>query len=174
MLKMTESSNIELQVCYLGLGSNLGNKLLNVKNAIDALNDIPETKVLARSSFYRSEPWGYKQQDWFVNAVVSVLTSLTPEQLLRATKSLERHLGCKPKSHRWGPRLIDIDILLFGNRIINTPELKIPHPYLTERLFFLVPLLQIAPAATLPLSNEPLHKFVSLLKDEPQPVILEE
>ncbi|MCX7766872.1 MAG: 2-amino-4-hydroxy-6-hydroxymethyldihydropteridine diphosphokinase [Candidatus Sumerlaeia bacterium] len=171
---MSESTNNELKVCYLGVGSNLGNKLLNVKNAIAGLNDIPQTKLLARSSFYRSEPWGYKHQDWFVNAVVSILTSLTPVQLLSATKSLERHLGCKPKSHRWGPRLIDIDILLYGNEIIDTPELKIPHPFLTARLFFLVPLLQIAPAITLPLSNEPLQKFVSLLKDEPQPVILED
>lgn len=171
---MSAESQNELQVVYLGLGSNIGNKLLNIKNAIEELNNLPETKVIARSSFYRSEPWGFKNQDWFVNAVVAVLTQLSPEQLLKESKRLEKEMGCKPKKHRWGPRLIDIDILLYGGEIVDTPELKIPHPYLTERLFFLAPLLQIAPAATLPPHSQPLQSFADKLKNSQLLVVLEE
>ncbi|MCD6384825.1 2-amino-4-hydroxy-6-hydroxymethyldihydropteridine diphosphokinase [Candidatus Sumerlaeota bacterium] len=171
---MPEQNAEELQVAYLGLGSNMGNKLLNVKQAIELINDLPSTNVIARAHLYRSDPWGFKQQEWFVNTVIAVLTRLTPLQLLKEIKAIEKQLGRKPASVRWGPRVIDIDILLFGQKVIDTPELKVPHQYLTERLFFLKPLMDIAPAVTLPTTAEPLSAYAEELSDQQYLVLLEE
>lgn len=169
-----QSTTEELQIAYLGLGSNTGNKLLNVKQAIELINELPETNVIARAPLYRSEPWGFKPQDWFVNTVIAVATRLTPLQLLKEIKSIEKQLGRKPTSLRWGPRIIDIDILLFGQKVIDSPELKVPHQYLTERLFFLKPLLDIAPAAVLPTTGELLSLYAEQLSDKQYLALLEE
>jgi 2-amino-4-hydroxy-6-hydroxymethyldihydropteridine diphosphokinase len=127
---------------YLALGSNLGNRLANLKNAISNLP--PQMDVMKRSPVYETPPWGYADQPPFLNQCVMAETYLEPESLLGHVKRLETALGREP-SFENGPRLIDIDILFYDDLILNTPPLVIPHPRLHTRGFVLVPLNDIAP-----------------------------
>jgi 2-amino-4-hydroxy-6-hydroxymethyldihydropteridine diphosphokinase len=130
---------------FIGLGTNLGADLeRNLREAIEALGRLPDTHVVQVSSFLRSAPWGVTDQPPFLNAVVEIHTRLEPVPLLQALKSLETELGRVP-TYRWGPRLIDFDIILYGTRVVDLPELKIPHPHYRERDFVLQPLAEIAP-----------------------------
>jgi 2-amino-4-hydroxy-6-hydroxymethyldihydropteridine diphosphokinase len=129
-------------IVYLALGSNMGNRLANLKAAIN--NMTPQMTVKKKSSVYETPPWGFKEQDAFLNQVIKVKTSLAPEPLLRHLKRLEAALGRVPNFQN-GPRLIDIDILFFDGMIIDTPPLVVPHPRLHERAFVLAPLAEIAP-----------------------------
>lgn len=131
-------------LAYLGLGSNLGQREENVRRAVAALSSSPGVQVRGLSSLYETEPVGYAEQGWFINAVVEVSTTLEPRQLLGLVKKVEGQLGRKP-SPRWGPRHIDIDILLYGEAQASSPELTIPHPRLRERLFVLLPLQELCP-----------------------------
>lgn len=140
------------ELVVLGLGSNVGTtelKLQVLRNTVAAIDALDSTRVSARSSVYQNPPWGYEQQDDFLNAAVSIHTTLNPLDLLHHLKTIEKNLGRQP-TFRWGPRLIDIDIILYGNRTVHLPELVIPHPHFLERPFVLVPLLEAAPDATLP------------------------
>ncbi|GEM_PF-585742 len=126
---------------YLSLGTNLGNRERNLQAAIAAL--APAVRVLAASSVYETAPWGFDDQPDFLNQVIQAETDLSPTELLRFLKDLESELGRQP-TFRYGPRLIDLDILFYDDLILNTPELTIPHPRLHERAFVLVPLAEIA------------------------------
>src|SRR5437016_1990240 len=128
---------------YLSLGSNLGDRAANLKAAIAAL---PSANLGVRkvSAFYETEPVDYLDQPWFLNCVVEGETDSQPIDLLRALRAIESQLGSK-KAFAKGPRLLDIDILLFGDQSIVTPELQIPHPRMVERKFVLAPLAEIAP-----------------------------
>lgn len=128
---------------YLSLGSNLGDRAANLRAAITAL---PSANLHVRkvSSFYETEPVDYLDQPWFLNCVVEGATDSQPIDLLRALRAIEAQLGSK-KSFAKGPRLLDIDILLFGDQSIVTPELQIPHPRMLDRKFVLAPLAEIAP-----------------------------
>jgi 2-amino-4-hydroxy-6-hydroxymethyldihydropteridine diphosphokinase len=126
---------------YLALGSNLGDRPANLSNAIQALS--PTVNLVALSTVYETPPWGYLDQPPFLNQVVCGETNLEPLLLLRYLKQLEVDLGRVP-GVRYGPRLIDLDILLYADRILETPELTIPHPHLAERAFVLVPLVELA------------------------------
>jgi len=128
---------------YLSLGSNLGDRAANLKAAIAAL---PSASLHVRrvSSFYETEPVDYLDQPWFLNCVVEGETDSRPIELLQALRAIESHLGSK-KVFAKGPRLLDIDILLFGDLSLDTPELQIPHPRMFERKFVLAPLAEIAP-----------------------------
>jgi len=130
----------------IGLGSNIGDKAGNIDRALAALDAIPGIRVTARSRYYRTAPWGVTDQDWFVNACALVETTLSPRALLDACLAIEAELGRK-RLERWGPRLIDLDILFFGEETIDQPGLTVPHPHLLERAFVLVPLADIAPEA---------------------------
>lgn len=146
---------------YIGLGSNLSDPVRQVTDAIGCLNDIPETTVVTASSLYASCPMGPQNQPDFINAVAQVRTGLTPHALLSALLGVERRQGRnRPRPHRhlthrgeqqvqntihWGPRVIDLDLLLFGDETVKTENLTIPHPGLFERDFVIVPLLEIAP-----------------------------
>lgn len=132
---------MEEHVVYLALGSNLGNRLANLKEAIAALP--PQMEVKARSSVYETQPWGYEDQEKFLNQAVRVETYLKPEPLLKHLKRLEVALGRKPTFQN-GPRLIDIDILFYDDLVLYSPALMIPHPHMHERGFVLVPLMDIA------------------------------
>ncbi len=136
-------------VAYLGLGSNLGDSLNTISTAIAALDALADSRVVACSQAYHSTPWGVVDQPDFINAVVALETRLTPLQLLAQTQALEKNLGRQP-SRRWGERVIDIDILLYGHHWLNTPDLTIPHPWLSQRAFVLQPLLEIAPDIYVP------------------------
>ena len=133
---------------YLSLGSNVGNRSDNLKRAISALPDAG-VKVTRVSSFYETEPVDFLQQDWFVNCAVQAETNLAPLGLLHALRAIETQLGSKKLVPK-GPRLLDIDILLYANEILEMPELQIPHPRMHQRRFVLVPLNEIAPGALHP------------------------
>jgi 2-amino-4-hydroxy-6-hydroxymethyldihydropteridine diphosphokinase len=131
------------KIVYLSLGSNLGKPQENLRVAIERLKSAG-IDALRVSSFYRTEPVEYRQQPWFVNCVVEAATEKMPMQLLKATQALEREMGRKRVAPK-GPRIIDIDILLYGNVIMRTETLTIPHPALSGRRFVLVPLRELAP-----------------------------
>jgi len=133
---------------YLSLGSNLGDRAANLRAAIAALPSA-NFNVQKVSSFYETEPVDYLDQPWFLNCVVAGETDSQPIDLLRSLRAIESQLGSK-KAFAKGPRLLDIDILLFGNQSLDTSELQIPHPRMLERKFVLAPLAEIAPQLKLP------------------------
>ena len=126
---------------YIALGTNLGERLDNLRAAITAL--APDVTLLAKSHVYETPPWGVTDQPAFLNMVVKAETDLEPDATLKYLKQIEAELG-REKSVRWGPRLIDLDILFYDDLVINTPPLIIPHPRLHERAFVLVPLADVA------------------------------
>lgn len=128
--------------CYLGLGSNIGNREQYLLDSIFLLKSHKEIIVKDVSSFYETEPYGYIKQEKFLNAVILIQTSLEPEELLKVNNSIEKELDRK-RIIRWGPRTIDIDILLYGNEEVNQDNLIIPHKELFKRAFVLVPLCEI-------------------------------
>lgn len=141
---MDISDRIEkMERAYLLLGTNLGNLKQNLKNALASLekNDI---KILKISKIYRTKPWGKADQPDFLNMAVEVETSFSPQELLKILKGIEQKLK-REKNEKWGPRIIDIDILFYGNRRINESDLIIPHPYFFERNFAIIPMADIAP-----------------------------
>jgi 2-amino-4-hydroxy-6-hydroxymethyldihydropteridine diphosphokinase len=127
---------------YIALGTNLGDRLANLRLAIESMP--PEIIVLAESHVYETPPWGYENQPAFLNMVIKAETSLEPEALLIYLKQIEVELG-REQNFRWGPRLIDLDILFYDDLVLDSPPLVIPHPRLHERAFVLVPLMDIAP-----------------------------
>jgi len=135
---------------WLALGSNLADPLQQVQNALDALAAIPQTRVVAVSSFYRTPPYGPQDQPDYLNAVVELATALQPDALLDHTQRVEQEQGRVRKDHRWGPRTLDLDILLFDRQTLTSDRLTVPHYDMHNRAFMLVPLLEIAPAITLP------------------------
>lgn len=127
---------------YLGLGSNLGDRAGYLRQALVLL---AETVVVTTvSSLYETAPWGLREQPPFLNAACEIRTALEPHELLRAAQRIEAALG-RERRQRWGPRTLDVDILLYGDRIVETEALTIPHPLLAERAFVLAPLAEIAP-----------------------------
>ena len=147
---------------YLGLGSNLGDKKTNVTTALEMLYKNPLIEVLKISSFYETEPIGFKEQDWFLNVVVKVETSVEPYKLLSFCQAIEDHLQRK-RLIRWGPRTMDVDVLLYENFSSEDPILTIPHPRMTERAFVLVPLEEIEP--DLEIKGQRIGEFLNKLED---------
>lgn len=131
-----------VSTAYIGIGSNLGNPTVNCKDAITALDALPETAVTQRSSFYKSEPIGIKEQSWFINTVVEIETNFSPEELLVILLKIEYKMG-RVRLKRWGPRIIDLDLLFYENLILKKPALEIPHPQITNRSFVLIPMAEI-------------------------------
>jgi len=134
---------------YIGLGSNLENPLQQIKTAINDLQSIAEITIISVSSLYQSPPMGPADQPDYINAVLSLETSLAPHQLLDALQSVEQLHGRERKRH-WGERTLDLDILLYGDQILDDQRLKIPHPGMHERAFVLYPLAEIAPNIEIP------------------------
>ncbi|MBN2309896.1 MAG: 2-amino-4-hydroxy-6-hydroxymethyldihydropteridine diphosphokinase [Candidatus Hydrogenedentes bacterium] len=137
---------------HLSLGSNLGDRLANLQAACIALNQLNRVRVTETSHCYETEPVGNVEQPAFLNAAVEIETDFEPLELLNAAKSIERRLGRIP-SERWGPRCIDIDIVLWGDRIVESERLTLPHPRFRERAFVLIPLAEIAPGAVDPVTG---------------------
>lgn len=149
---------------FIGIGSNLGDSLGNCRQAIQAIGAERGNKIVACSSFYLTEPVGRKDQNWFVNAVIAVETNFSPRQLMEFLMHIEKNMG-RERKERWGPRIIDLDILFYENLICQENNLQIPHPEIAKRRFVLRPLKDIAPHLVHPL----LGKTVSELLDELPP-----
>ncbi|MCX7914268.1 MAG: 2-amino-4-hydroxy-6-hydroxymethyldihydropteridine diphosphokinase [Thermodesulfovibrionales bacterium] len=147
-------------VAHIGIGSNIGNRHENCSKAIKILEE-KGLRVKKISSLYETEPWGVKEQPKFINLVIEVETDYSPYELMNILKETENALG-RVKTTKWGPRVIDLDILFYESEIINTEELVIPHPYLQEREFVLDPLEEISPHKMHPV----LKKTVRDLKEE--------
>jgi 2-amino-4-hydroxy-6-hydroxymethyldihydropteridine diphosphokinase len=141
---------------YLSLGSNVGDRAANLNTAIDRLRAFGE--VVAVSSFYETEPVEFTTQPWFLNCAVTLNTDATPKQLLTVIVDIEQQLG-RRRAQQKGPRTIDIDILLFGDQIVDDPGLTIPHPALHERRFVLEPLVEIAPGARHPVFKQTIREL---------------
>lgn len=164
-----------MAIVFLSLGSNLGDRVGYLQQATSLLSAIPEVKIVATSSFYESEPWQMDSENWFVNAVIQISTTLEPEKLLKECQRIESQLG-RSNTHRtlngnYTDRTIDIDILFYDDKIINTPDLTIPHKFFHKRAFLMVPMLEIAQDFVHPLFG----KTVTDLYDElenPEMVVL--
>lgn len=137
-------------LCYIAIGSNLASPLEQVKAALDAIGWIPQSRVVAVSSFYRTPPLGPQDQPDYLNAAIALETSLEAETLLDHTQRIELQQGRVRKAERWGPRTLDLDIMLFGDQVIHTPRLTVPHYDMKNRGFMLWPLFEIAPAIAFP------------------------
>jgi 2-amino-4-hydroxy-6-hydroxymethyldihydropteridine diphosphokinase len=149
---------METHIVYLALGSNLGDRLENLRQAVVSLS--PQMEVKAKSHIYETPPWGYEDQPKFYNQVIKADTYLQPEPLLRHLKRLEVALGRQP-NFRNGPRLIDLDLLFYNQLVLETPVLTLPHPHLHERGFVLLPLLDIAPDFVHPVLKKSVREMTS-------------
>lgn len=143
-----------MAITYLGLGTNIGNKRRNLITAAALLAE-RVGDVLALSGFYETEPWGFESNNWFLNAAVKLNTDYTPQELLVVTQQIEKELGRTEKSNgTYHDRVIDIDILLYDDEVLQTPELVLPHPLMHERKFVMEPLAEIAPFVQHPIFKE--------------------
>ncbi|MDA8213281.1 MAG: 2-amino-4-hydroxy-6-hydroxymethyldihydropteridine diphosphokinase [Clostridia bacterium] len=129
---------------YVGLGSNQGDSPENIRQALRKLDCNPGVSVQEVAGLYKTAPVGYLEQDWFVNTVARIETSLSPDGLLKLLLTIEDELG-RVRTIRWGPRTLDLDLLLYAGEVIDSPELTVPHPRMQERAFVMVPLAEIAP-----------------------------
>lgn len=151
------------EMIYLGAGSNLGDRLANLNAARELLP--PEVEILRTSPIYETDPWGYADQPQFLNLVFEARTDLSPTDLLAHLKRIEPEVGRKP-TFRYGPRVIDLDILLYGSQMIDLPELVIPHPRIAERIFVLRPLADLAPMLQHPITGLTVLEMLSNLPNE--------
>ena len=135
---------------FIGLGSNLDDPLRQVRSALDELGRLPQTRLVRHSSFYRTPPWGVLDQADFVNAVAEVETSLSPRALLDGLLGIEQRAGRERGGEQWGPRRIDLDLLVYGQQQISESDLRIPHPRMHTRAFVLVPLAELDSSLQLP------------------------
>lgn len=158
---MTESA-----ACYIGIGSNMGDRQAYCKEAVRRLSQFPKTSLTSVSSLYETAPLECTDQDWFINCVAAICTELSPHELLLACQEVEQSLGRK-RTVRYGPRTIDLDILFYGDRIIQEVELVIPHPKLHERRFVLEPLTEIAPDLKHPLLRKTAVQILKARQDQP-------
>jgi len=150
-----------MSTVYIGIGSNLGDRRGNCEKAMELLE---KTGIIVkkRSSVYETEAWGVRDQPPYINMAVEIETELSPTQLLTALKAMEKEAG-REKSSRWGPRVLDLDILLFEDVTVLDDDLKIPHPLMHEREFVLIPLDEIAPEANHPLLRKSVHELLQQL-----------
>lgn len=147
------SADAVTQVAFVGLGSNIGDGLAILRAALSALDELPSTRVLRASGLYRTAAWGVTGQPDFINSVAMLETQRAPRELLADMLEIERRAGrnrLADGSDRWGPRTLDLDLLLYGEQVVDEPGLHVPHPHLHERAFVLVPLAEIAPDARIP------------------------
>ena len=134
---------------YVGLGANVGDKKANINQAVSMLAAMKSTRLLRVAPFYHSAPLGYLKQDWFINTVAEIETALSPPELLDLLLAVEDEIG-RVRRERWGPRVIDLDLLLYGDIVMDTLKLTLPHPRMHERAFVMAPLADLAPRLNLP------------------------
>ena len=165
-------------VIYLSLGSNMGDRMAYLAAAEEKLSNYPGIKIVKKSKIYETEPWPLHDandedehpnkeegQMWFLNQVIKINTNVSPQQLLDVIEKIESDIG-RTSKHHWGPREIDIDILLYGKEIIESPELTIPHRHINDRQFALAPLLEIEPNIKDPVSGKTFKSILKNIKDQ--------
>lgn len=160
-----------MSIVYLSIGSNLGNRYKNFQFAIEQLLKLDSLSLIAQSSIYETEPVGYDSQGWFLNAVLKIETTLEPFDLLERLKLIEADSGRDFNQVRFGPRTLDLDILLYDKRVINSEKLVIPHPRMHERRFVLKPLCEIDPLIVHPVLKKSVTRLLEELGDNGQKVI---
>jgi 2-amino-4-hydroxy-6-hydroxymethyldihydropteridine diphosphokinase len=151
-------------IAFIGVGANLGDPAAACREALCRVATAPGIRLLRRSSLYRTEPVGPQDQEWFVNGVIEVRTALGPRALLEALKGVEGAMG-RREGPRWGPRVIDLDILLYGPQVVREPGLTIPHPELHRRAFVLIPLAEIASYVIHPAFGVSIQGLLGRLED---------
>jgi 2-amino-4-hydroxy-6-hydroxymethyldihydropteridine pyrophosphokinase len=158
---------------FLGLGSNQGEKIKNCEQAIEEILKLEGGFLLSRSSWYYSEPWGREDQNRFVNGVIQIMTEFCPDELLAKFKEIEKRLG-RTDREKWGPRVIDIDILFYDDLSFESPEMEIPHPRIVERNFVLTPLAEIAPRFVHPVLKKTIKELLDTSPDQKKVVKVSE
>ena len=151
---------------FIGLGSNLGDREANIRQALQFLEQLPETTIVRGSSLYDTEPVGVSDQPNFLNGVVQIETHLAPRQLLWNLMLIERRLG-RVRTQPWGPRVIDLDQLLYGDEVVDEDDLQVPHPLMTQRSFVMVPLVEIEPLLVHPVTNQTMLSILQRLGADP-------
>jgi 2-amino-4-hydroxy-6-hydroxymethyldihydropteridine diphosphokinase len=159
-----------MTTAYIGIGSNLGDKLDNCRKSIKMAGRISDTKVTAQSPFYRTEPVGVEGQDWYVNGVISLSTGLSAQDLLKNLLNIEQLMG-RERKKKWDSRTIDLDILLYGQEVIEEEDLTIPHPLMHLRRFVLEPMVQLAPDLIHPVLGKSMAVLLEDFREQGQHVI---
>jgi 2-amino-4-hydroxy-6-hydroxymethyldihydropteridine diphosphokinase len=152
-------------IAYIGIGSNIGDKVNQCEKAISEILKVDHHKLLAKSSLFKTQPIGHPSQDWFVNGVIKIETDLEAHELLRKLKTIESQLG-RTETFRWGPRTIDLDILFFDDAEIHNEELQVPHPSIQERQFVLIPLAEIDRYLIHPVLKKTVQELLNNIKED--------
>jgi 2-amino-4-hydroxy-6-hydroxymethyldihydropteridine diphosphokinase len=160
----------DLHIAYISVGSNIGDKLENCQRGIKALTESGTSRVLAQSCIYTTEPVDYEDQDWFINTMVKLETSHDPYQLLDQIELIQRAAGRIKDSVRFGPRILDMDIILYDDRIIDSERLVVPHPRMHKRRFVLKPICDIDPSIIHPVLKKEMQFLLKRLGDDQQKV----
>ena len=156
---------------YISVGSNLGRKVENCRRGIHELTTAGRSILVAASPFYRTSPVDYLDQDWFVNAVIKIETERDPFALLHDLRCIEKKVGRKANTIRFGPRVLDLDIIFFDDAVIQSDTLEIPHPRMHKRRFVLKPICDIDPSMLHPVLGEDMQSLLNSLQDEDQEVL---
>jgi len=165
---VTETEN---HLVYLSIGSNLEDRYSNCLKGIHLLGETDANRILERSPFYMTKPVGYLDQDWFINGVVKIKTTLDPLPLLQVLQEIEKKIGRKSDGIRFGPRILDMDIIFYDDSVLNHAKLVIPHPRMHKRCFVLKPLCDIDPCIVHPVLNKTVQSLLSKIDDRNQEVI---
>lgn len=164
-----------MKTVYIGIGSNLGDSIKNCTEAIKRIDEIPGCTVIDSSPFYSTEPVGVEGHEWYVNSVISVMTDMPPLELMKNLLSVERGMGRKRNGSRWGPREIDLDILLYGEEVIEEDDLTVPHPLMHDRRFVMAPITAIDPDLIHPVLGKSMKDILMEIPEDEQIVsIIEE
>jgi len=164
-LILLNRANQLMKSVYLGIGSNLGDRKVNLRNAVEKAEELTG-KIVKVSSVYETEPWGFSSDDQFLNMVVKIKTSLKPSELLERLLMVESLMGRLREGKKYSSRIIDIDILFYGKQVVRTEVLEIPHPELYKRKFVLVPLAEIAPDLVHPVFKKSISELLQECSDE--------
>ena len=162
---------MDKHIVYISAGSNMGDRLFNCRKGFDALEKSGETAVCQCSRFYQTEPVDYRDQDWFVNAVARVETTLDPFRFLERLQAIQHRAGRIQDRIRYGPRVLDLDIILYDDLVLDTPSLVIPHPRMDRRRFVLRPICDINPGIVHPVLNKTMAELLDSLDEDGQRVI---
>lgn len=157
-------------VVYISVGANMGDKLENCRRGIAAVADHPEMTLVSQAHFYKTAPMDYKEQDWFVNTAIGITTSLLPQPLLTELQAIQSKIGRKESTIRFGPRILDLDILFYGNETVQSKNLTIPHPRMHLRRFVLQPLCDLVPDFVHPVFKKEMKTLLQELDPGDQPV----